>query len=68
MSKGGGFHGEQIMIQSSLICLVCPCCGEEIKLEIKTDADLVSAFSISADDLQEVLDLGDYEFGMEGGE
>lgn len=56
------------MIQSSLICLVCPCCGEEIKLEIKTDADLVSAFSISADDLQEVLDLGDYEFGMEGGE
>lgn len=56
------------MIQSSLICLVCPCCGEEIKLEIKTDADLVSAFSIPADDLQEILDLSGYEFGAGGGE
>lgn len=56
------------MIQSSLVCLVCPCCGEEIKLEIKADTDLVPAFSISANDLQEVMGQGGYEFGMEGGE
>jgi hypothetical protein len=55
-------------MQSNLVVLICPCCREEISLEIKADAKMVSAFSISAEDLRNALDQSGYEFGMEGGE
>ena len=51
-------------MQSSLVVLICPCCGQEIKADI----NLVPAFSISEDDLSELLDQSGYEFGTEGGE
>ena len=51
------------MMQSNLVVLICPCCGQEIKLELKADTDLVPAFSIPAADLPDILDKCGYEFG-----
>ena len=55
------------MTQSNAI-IVCPCCGQPVKILLQPDSDVESGFCISDQKAEELAaDLG-YEFGGKGGE
>ena len=48
--------------------IVCPCCGEPVKILLQPASDLEAGFCISGQKAEELAANAGYEFGTKGGE